>query len=215
MVVAFPIIKLGSLLVRQISRPLANQIKNGAKRSSIFRRFVCLPIAQCKESLFFELKNSIFMVGSEQKCHLLPTIFWLFYHKVEMTRKMVWLGFGKPVDVPALTEEAAVELGANLVGELIVYVVAVIIFTVEYNRTNEKARIKELEIKNQLVDLEYKVKFLDIQLRHQDAEIRSMERHLASKTRFVCERHSHENVTNNISVPTSPSPSTTCSSGED
>ncbi|XP_044129632.1 optic atrophy 3 protein homolog [Bufo gargarizans] len=43
---AFPIAKLLYLGIRQISKPLANRIKAGARRSEFFRTYVCLPPAQ-------------------------------------------------------------------------------------------------------------------------------------------------------------------------
>lgn len=45
---AFPIAKLGALLVKQISKPIANAVKNKAKTSPVFRKYVCMPPAQCK-----------------------------------------------------------------------------------------------------------------------------------------------------------------------
>jgi len=43
---AFPAAKLGGLLLRQISKPIANYIKERAKQSPVFRSYVCMPPAQ-------------------------------------------------------------------------------------------------------------------------------------------------------------------------
>lgn len=43
---AFPMAKLLYLGIRQISKPLANRIKEGARRSEFFKTYVCLPPAQ-------------------------------------------------------------------------------------------------------------------------------------------------------------------------
>lgn len=45
---AFPAAKLGVLAVKQISKPIANILKNNAKQSPFFKRYVCMPPAQCK-----------------------------------------------------------------------------------------------------------------------------------------------------------------------
>lgn len=45
---AFPAAKLGALLLKQISKPIANYIKHHAKTSPLFRTYVCMPPAQCK-----------------------------------------------------------------------------------------------------------------------------------------------------------------------
>ena len=44
--VAFPLGKLIYLGIRQLSKPIARQLQSAAKRSPIFRRFVCAPPAQ-------------------------------------------------------------------------------------------------------------------------------------------------------------------------
>lgn len=49
---AFPAAKLGVLLLKQISKPIANIIKDNAKKSQFFRQYVCMPPAQCKEVMF-------------------------------------------------------------------------------------------------------------------------------------------------------------------
>lgn len=44
----FPIAKLGGLLIKQISKPVANFVKERAKQNYFFRTYVCMPPAQCK-----------------------------------------------------------------------------------------------------------------------------------------------------------------------
>ena len=43
---AFPLAKLGFLIVRQASRPIANSITRRARASTIFRDWICVPTAQ-------------------------------------------------------------------------------------------------------------------------------------------------------------------------
>lgn len=45
---AFPVAKLGSLVLRQLSKPIANYSKTKAKNSLFFRTYICMPPAQCK-----------------------------------------------------------------------------------------------------------------------------------------------------------------------
>lgn len=47
---AFPVAKLGALLLKQVSKPIANLLKNQAKKSPFFRKYVCQPPAHCKFS---------------------------------------------------------------------------------------------------------------------------------------------------------------------
>lgn len=45
---AFPAAKLGVLLLKQISKPIANALKTKAKDSPWFRKYICMPPAQCE-----------------------------------------------------------------------------------------------------------------------------------------------------------------------
>jgi len=46
MVAAFPAAKLGFLLIKQISKPIANGIAGRARKSKLFREYICIPVAQ-------------------------------------------------------------------------------------------------------------------------------------------------------------------------
>ncbi|KRZ78823.1 Optic atrophy 3 -like protein [Trichinella papuae] len=168
MVHAFPVIKLVSLLARQVSRPIANQLKNGAKRNYTFRRFVCLPIAQ-----------------------------------LEITRKMIMIGFGKPVTIPELNEEAAVELGADILGEMVVYAIAVFVVAFEYMRSNEKARIKEEELQQRLENIESSLKEFRADSQKQYAELQALQNLTQSvlwksKKRDVTFSNNNENISDGV-----------------
>jgi NAD(P)H-hydrate repair Nnr-like enzyme with NAD(P)H-hydrate epimerase domain len=39
---AFPLFKLMSLAAKQLSKPIANAIKSGAKQSNFFRKYICV-----------------------------------------------------------------------------------------------------------------------------------------------------------------------------
>ena len=43
---AFPLAKLGFLVIKQISKPIAQGFARRAKQSRIFREYICIPIAQ-------------------------------------------------------------------------------------------------------------------------------------------------------------------------
>ncbi len=49
--VALPLFKLGILVVKQVSKPIANLVKTGAKNSRIFRGAILFP-AQSEYLLF-------------------------------------------------------------------------------------------------------------------------------------------------------------------
>ncbi|XP_058901249.1 optic atrophy 3 protein isoform X2 [Kogia breviceps] len=110
---AFPMAKLLYLGIRQVSKPLANRIKEAARRSEFFKTHICLPPAQ-------------------------------LYHWVEMRAKMRLMGFRGTVIKP-LNEEAAAELGAELLGEATVFIVGGGCLVLEYWRHQAHQRHKEDE----------------------------------------------------------------------
>lgn len=44
------------------------------------------------------------------------------------------LNLGKPVNIPVLSQEMAIELGANLLGESVIFIIGAGLLIVEYNR---------------------------------------------------------------------------------
>ncbi|CAI9724081.1 Hypothetical predicted protein [Octopus vulgaris] len=145
MVAAFPIAKLASLAVKQISKPLANAIKNKAKAHPFIRKFVCMPPAQ-------------------------------LYHWAEVNVKMRVMGLGKAKDVQRLNEQMATELGAELLGEAIIFFIAAATIYVEYQRSAMKEQVKEEEKTQKVRRLEYRIQELDIVTDQQEARIRELSR---------------------------------------
>ncbi|XP_043483320.1 putative OPA3-like protein CG13603 [Leptopilina heterotoma] len=73
-----------------------------------------------------------------------------FYHWAEVKAKMYVMNLGKPTKVAKLNEAMAIELGANLVGEMFIFSVAGGCLILEYNRQVAKETKKE-EIRVQQV----------------------------------------------------------------
>lgn len=145
---AFPAAKLGALLLKQVSKPIANFIKERAKGHPFFRTYVCMPPAH-------------------------------FYNWCEVKMKMWILNLGKPVNVPQLNEAMAIDLGANLLGEGIIFLIAAGILFMEYSRQVRKEEKKEAARKEELSTLNYTIQELYFQLERQDAQIRELHRSVA------------------------------------
>ncbi|KAM7359423.1 putative OPA3-like protein CG13603 isoform 2-T2 [Cochliomyia hominivorax] len=101
------------------------------------------------------------------------------YNWVEVKTKMWALNLGKPVNVPPLTEAMAVELGANLLGEFIIFAIGAGLLIFEYARQTsneakkqEKAKLEKDELTNRLAEMTFR-------LERQDAQLREMTRVLA------------------------------------
>ncbi|XP_063794507.1 optic atrophy 3 protein [Pseudophryne corroboree] len=141
---AFPIAKLLYLGIRQISKPLANRLKAGARRSDFFRTYVCLPPAQA-------------------------------YHWIEMRAKMRIMGF-RGAAIKPMNEEAAAELGAELLGEAIIFLVGGGCMVAEYSRQSANARRKEEELEARLHSMEAEIARLGLLSDELDARARAAER---------------------------------------
>lgn len=64
----------------------------------------------------------------------------------------MWImNLGKPVNIPQLNEQMAIELGANLLGEGIIYILGAALLIVEYNRLKYI-----LSLYNELIFIYYK-----------------------------------------------------------
>eukprot|EP00088_Acartia_fossae_P021570 TRINITY_DN2297_c0_g1_i10.p1 TRINITY_DN2297_c0_g1~~TRINITY_DN2297_c0_g1_i10.p1 ORF type:complete len:250 (-),score=60.84 TRINITY_DN2297_c0_g1_i10:118-867(-) len=133
MVAAFPVAKLGFLLVKQVSKPIAKSIAARARNSKFFRTYVCIPVAQ----LFH-------------------------WYEIRLKMRMLNIG-GKVTKVPKLNEAKAIEQGSEILSEFIILSIAATILIYEYNRSKEKEEAKELakeqeteRIKNKIFELEFK-----------------------------------------------------------
>lgn len=63
---AFPLAKLGILLVKQVSKPLANTITNRARQSRVFRDYFCIPLAQFFHWADVKIRMRILNLGKIQ-----------------------------------------------------------------------------------------------------------------------------------------------------
>uniref|UniRef100_A0A2S2P3D7 Putative OPA3-like protein n=1 Tax=Schizaphis graminum TaxID=13262 RepID=A0A2S2P3D7_SCHGA len=140
---AFPAAKLGALLLRQVSKPIANFVKERAKQSPVFRSYVCMPPAQ-------------------------------FYNWCEVKMKMYFMNLGTAGKVKPLSETMAIELGSNLLGEGIIFVVAAALLLFEYNRQVRKEQAKEDIRLQEQEDLTNAIRDLDLMTEQHNAELRRL-----------------------------------------
>ena len=107
--VAFPLAKLGVLLVKQISKPLAKRFANRAKKNLVFRDWVCVPTGQ-----FFHLCEARLRLAS-----------------LDLALKRTVL------KVPKLSEKDAIEHGSTILSEALILCTAVAILVYEYKKSQD------------------------------------------------------------------------------
>lgn len=145
---AFPAAKLGVLAMKQISKPIATLLKERAKHSLFFRKYVCMPPAQ-------------------------------FYNWMEVKTKMWAMNLGKPTNIPVLNEAMAIELGANLLGEIVIFTIGAGLLLLEYQRQVRKEAAKEEIVLQEKLELQSTINELIFQVQRQDTQIREMARVVA------------------------------------
>ncbi|KAB7503709.1 Optic atrophy 3-like protein [Armadillidium nasatum] len=145
---AFPIAKLVGIVVKQMGKPLANFAKERAKSNHFFRTYICMPPAQ-------------------------------FYHWCEVRMKMYVMNIGRTGEnstIPKLNEQAAIELGSSLLGEGVIFAIAVGALAYEYGRQKSNEKSKEKAEQDFLTDLEAKVNELVITNERLETKMRELTR---------------------------------------
>ena len=88
------------------------------------------------------------------------------------------LNLGQPVQVPPLNEAMAIELGANLLGEGILFTVAAAVLIIEYARQSAKQAAKDKEQEEEMNRLHTTIRDLNFQMESQQAQIKGLFRHV-------------------------------------
>ncbi|XP_033218039.1 putative OPA3-like protein CG13603 [Belonocnema kinseyi] len=116
------------------------------------------------------------LVTQAKNHHVFRTYFIIppaqFYHWAEVKAKMYVMNLGKPTKVAKLNEAMAIELGANLVGEIIIFTVAGGCLILEYNRQATKEAKKEEIRQMQLEKFTADIQALFETTQVQEAEIK-------------------------------------------
>lgn len=86
------------------------------------------------------------------------------------------LNLGKPVNIPVLSEAMAIELGANLLGEGIIFVIAAAILVAEYNRSATKEAAKEAAKQAEMEQIHNALRDVFFQAEQHSAQIREIMR---------------------------------------
>ncbi|CAO1425689.1 unnamed protein product [Diamesa tonsa] len=102
-----------------------------------------------------------------------------FYNFMEVKTKMWAMNLGKPTNIPQLTEAMAIDLGANLLGEFIIFAIGAGILVLEYQRQARKETLKEEMVLQEKYELVATLNELAFQVERQDTQIRELSRILA------------------------------------
>lgn len=87
------------------------------------------------------------------------------YHWMEVNFRLRLMGMGKAKNVERLTEDMAIELGAEMLGEFIIFTVAAGTLLLEYNKSVTKEALKEEREKHQMLMLKSKLQVSPAQIK--------------------------------------------------
>ncbi len=102
-------------------------------------------------------------------------------HKLEMFVKMRLMGVVGATEVQPLKEEKAVELGAEILGEMFLYGIAAGFLVFEYYRGVRKERAQESGQDTRITELYGQVEKLSRDMEDVRTELRSLEQSISSK----------------------------------
>lgn len=97
------------------------------------------------------------------------------YHWIEMRTKMRIMGF-RGAAIKPLNEEAAADLGAELLGEAIIFMVGGACLVLEYSRQTANSRRKEEELNQNISDLQTQLAELRLETEILDTRLKEVNR---------------------------------------
>ncbi|PAA51343.1 hypothetical protein BOX15_Mlig003668g2 [Macrostomum lignano] len=105
------------------------------------------------------------------------------HHWYDTRLKMQALGLGKPKAVTKLNPEQAVDTGATILGEAVIYLIAAATIIAEYQRQSRRDSAKEELAKQRVEDLVNSVHELTMIAETNAAQLRELERRIHAKKR--------------------------------
>ena len=86
------------------------------------------------------------------------------------------MGYQGDMNIKPLTEQAAIDLAANILGEVVVFGIAVMVLLVEVRRSQTKEQAKEDAQNEKLVSLQGQINDLGLLVEQQSTQIRELSR---------------------------------------
>ncbi|KAH8318938.1 hypothetical protein KR074_012386 [Drosophila pseudoananassae] len=98
------------------------------------------------------------------------------YHKIDVRSKMWMLGLGQPDFIPPLTEAMTIQMGGDILGELIIFLIGVFFIMGEVSRQAKKEQKKHEDHRIRREELESRIENLTEKVKHQELEINQLKR---------------------------------------
>ena len=109
------------------------------------------------------------------KCHI---FLYVVYHRLEFHIRMQLMGHKGKIEVEPLKENAAVDLGAEMLGEVVVFSIGVAVLYAEYRRQKRGENREENKHQENFRNLQSKVEELALCVEKQNKEIEQLNKFL-------------------------------------
>ena len=109
------------------------------------------------------------------KCHI---FLYVVYHRLEFHIRMRLMGHKGKIEVEPLKENAAVDLGAEMLGEVVVFSIGVAVLYAEYRRQKRGENREENKHQENFRNLQSKVEELALCVEKQNKEIEQLNKFL-------------------------------------
>ena len=109
-------------------------------------------------------------------------VFFLFavYNRFEVNFRLKQLGLGRVKNVEPLSEKDAIELGGDMLGELLVFTFGAIILVSEYSRSARKEHAKEQKVKDDMQKIQDRLTDLKTVTTIQESQIKDLQKYIDS-----------------------------------
>ncbi|KAH8382274.1 hypothetical protein KR009_002611 [Drosophila setifemur] len=98
------------------------------------------------------------------------------YHTIDVRTKMWMLGLGQPHFIPPLTDAMTIQMGGDILGELVIFIIGALLLIGEVSRQAKKDRKKQKKIKLKEELLEQRITELTEKVSRQGKEIIQLKR---------------------------------------
>lgn len=139
--VVFPVLKLGTLTLRTLAKPIANRLKKDAGLHPKFRQFI-LNIAQVSDLLDYYYCTTFYIslfIMNLRTCSNLGGCCAQAHHRFTTTMQRRILGRSTEIEIRPLDEERAIQSASDILGEVFLFSVSgikwkVVFYTESFTR---------------------------------------------------------------------------------
>ncbi|XP_017084100.1 putative OPA3-like protein CG13603 [Drosophila eugracilis] len=103
------------------------------------------------------------------------------YHVIDVRSKMWMLGLGQPRIIPPLTDAMTIQMGSDILGELVLFLIGASLIIGEFLRQAKKDRLKNEKHKINREQLEQRISDLTSKVSRQTNEIKHLKGMLGRK----------------------------------